>query len=127
RALPAARRLVVLGQAGDRDDEAIRQLARSAWALRPDRVLLKEMEHYLRGRQPGEASELLATELQALGADPGAIERHPSELHAVRAALAWARPGDLLVLPTHAERGRVIALLERLYAEAWRPGTPLPG
>lgn len=126
RALPAARRLVILGQAGDRDDQAIRQLARSAWALRPDRVLLKEMEHYLRGRQPGEASELLAAELRALGADPATIEHHPTELQAVRAALAWARPGDLLVLPTHAERGRVIALLERLYAGAWRPGTPLP-
>ena len=126
RALPAARRLVVLGQAGDRDDEAIRQLARSAWALRPDRVLLKEMEHYLRGRQPGEASDLLAAELHALGADPASIERHPTELQAVRAALEWARPGDLLVLPTHAERGRVIALLERLYREAWQPGTPLP-
>ena len=126
RALPAARRLVILGQAGDRDDDAIRQLARSAWALRPDRVLLKEMEHYLRGRQPGEASDLLAAELQALGADPASVERHPTELLAVRAALAWARPGDLLVLPTHAERGRVIALLERLYAQDWRPGTPLP-
>src|SRR5439155_5946126 len=42
-ALPAERRLVLIGQAGDRSDEAIRELARAALALRPDRVVLKEM------------------------------------------------------------------------------------
>ncbi len=126
RALPATRRLVLLGQAGDRDDAAIRALARSAWALRPDRVLLKEMEKYLRGRRSGEASDLLAAELRALGAEEAQLERHPSESAAVRAALAWARPGDLLVLPSHAERGRVLGLLDRLTAEHWLPGRPLP-
>jgi UDP-N-acetylmuramyl tripeptide synthase len=126
RALPAERRLVILGQAGDREDDAIRQLARSAWAFRPDRIILKEMAHYLRGRQPGETSDLLAQELRRLGAPPDTIQREESEFAAVRSALAWARPGDLLLLPTHAERGRVLALLERLIQSGWRPGTPLP-
>ena len=51
-ALPARRRLVLIGQAGDRPDGAIRALARAAFSLRPDRVVLKEMERYLRGRRP---------------------------------------------------------------------------
>ena len=51
---PSRRRLVLLGQAGDRDDASIRELARAALALRPDRVVLKEMDAYLRGRALGE-------------------------------------------------------------------------
>ena len=66
-ALPAERRLVLLGQAGDRSDEAIRDLARTALALRPDRVVLKEMERYLRGRRPGEVPAIMADELARLG------------------------------------------------------------
>ena len=42
--VPSTRRLVMLGQAGDRDDAAIRELARAALALRPDRVIVKEMD-----------------------------------------------------------------------------------
>lgn len=125
-ALPAERRLMVLGQAGDRDDHALRELARSAWALRPDRIVLKEMEKYLRGRPLGQTSDLLAAELLALGAAPENIVCAASEYLAVTTALAWARPGDLLVLPTHAERGRVLTLMERLQDVGWEPGQPLP-
>jgi UDP-N-acetylmuramyl tripeptide synthase len=124
--LPARRRLLVIGQAGDRDDGALRALAQSAWALRPDRIVLKEMEVYLRGRPLGEASDVLAAEFVALGAPPDALVRTTSEYDAVREALAWARDGDLLFLPTHAERGRVLGLLDTLEASAWRPGAPLP-
>lgn len=126
RALPARRRLAVLGQAGDRDDAAIRQLARSAWALGPDRVILKEMPAYLRGRPPGEVTALLADELRRQGAASELVDIAGSEWAAIHAALAWARPGDLLLLLTHAQRGRVLDLLERLEQSGWIPGTPLP-
>jgi hypothetical protein len=55
------------------------------------------------------------------------ISRAPSEYDAVLAALAWARPDDLLVLPVHAERERVLALLDRLEREGWAPGAPVGG
>src|SRR5262249_41693359 len=80
--LPARRRLVLLGQAGDRDDLAIRDLARSAWGLRPDRIILKEMGDHLRGRAPGEIPGLLEDELLGLGAPPGVITRAGSEFEA---------------------------------------------
>jgi len=123
--LPTQRRLVVLGQAGDRDDEAIRELARTAWQLRPDRVLVKELPLYLRGRAEGEVPALLESELRRLGAPPDAVARAGNEMAAVREALTWARPGDLLVLPIHEERAAVLELLESLRERGWTPGENL--
>ena len=121
-AMSARRRLVLLGQAGDRSDAAIRELARAALALRPDRLVLKEMDRYLRGRRPGEVTELMADELLRAGVAPDAISRPGDELAAVRDALAWARPGDLLLLTVHQDRPLVLALLGRLRAEKWSAG-----
>ena len=125
-ALPARRRLVLIGQAGDRSDDAIRDLARSALALRPDRVVLKEMERYLRGRRPGEIPGIMADELARLGLPPGAVSRPGTEVAAVRDALAWARPGDLLLLAVHQDRPLVLALIERLRVVGWRAGEAVP-
>jgi UDP-N-acetylmuramyl tripeptide synthase len=110
-ALDAGRRAIVIGQAGDRDDGAIAELARVAAALEPDRVFVKEMDHYLRGRAPGEVPGMIARELAAAGLPAAAVSHHPSELDAVRAALAWARPTDLVLLTVHEDRDAVTALL----------------
>ena len=126
RTLPAERRLIILGQAGDRDDQAIRDFARSAWGARPDRIVLKEMEKYRRGRAPGEASGILCQEFLRLGAAPESITRADSEFEAVRAALAWARPGDLLILPLHADRDRCLGYLDRLRSQGWTPSDAVP-
>lgn len=125
-AIAARRRAIVIGQAGDRSDEDIRDFARAAWAMSPDRVFVKEMAVYLRGREPGVVPALLEAEFHRLGATAAQVERHPSEMAAVRAALAWSAPGDLLLLMAHAERDEVIALLEQLAAAHWQPGQPLP-
>ena len=124
--IPATRRGIVLGQAGDRDDASIRALARGAFAMHPDRVFLKDMEIYWRGRGAGEVPALLAAEFLAAGAPPAALEMHGDELSAIRAALRWAREGDLLLLTTHADRDAVFALMRALVAAQWRPGQPLP-
>lgn len=121
-ALPAARRLLVLGQAGDRDDAAIRALARTAWASRPDHVILKELPTMLRGRRLGEVPALLADELQRLGAPAERLSHAGDDLEAAHQALAWARPGDLLVLLTHTRRDDVLALLAKLRQEGWTAG-----
>ncbi|HZN54563.1 MAG TPA: Mur ligase family protein [Candidatus Polarisedimenticolaceae bacterium] len=113
RSIDAKRRLILIGQAGDRDDGAIRELARAAWALAPDRVVIKEMEAYLRGRAPGEIPRLIEDELARAGADASRIERASSEVEGVEAALRWGREGDLLVLTVHAERGEVLERIRR--------------
>jgi cyanophycin synthetase len=121
-ALPARRRLVLLGQAGDRDDNAIRELARVAWAIHPDHVIAKEMAAYTRGRPVGEIPGLIADEIRQLGASADAISQAPSELEGVHQALEWAEEGDLLLLTVHGQRGEVLALLDELDRRGWRPG-----
>ncbi|MDX1997487.1 MAG: Mur ligase family protein [Thermoanaerobaculia bacterium] len=121
-AMPAQRRLVIVGQAGDRDDGAIRGLARAVWKARPDRVIVKEMETYLRGREKGVIPALIIDELHAAGASDEVIGRADSELAAVEQAFAWSREGDLLLLLCHESRGAVLELCERKKREGWRPG-----
>jgi cyanophycin synthetase len=126
-AIPAERRLILLGQAGDRDDAAIRDLVRTAASLAPDRVVIKEMLGLLRGRRPEELPILIRDELRASGLSDESIDFYaPTELDGVRRSLAWARPGDLLVLPIHKQRPEVEALLDRLRGTGWRAGQALP-
>ena len=124
--LPSTRRLVMVGQAGDRSDEAIRELARAAWTLRPDYVVLKEMDEYLRGRAPGEVPALLEQEFVRLGMPAGSITNAGPDLAGVRGALEWAQPGDLLVLAVHQDRTAVVDLLNQLVVEGWHAGGSLP-
>jgi cyanophycin synthetase len=119
-AIPATRRALVIGQAGDRDDESIRDLARAAWTMRPDRVIVKELESYLRGRERGVVPKILCDEFRAAGAGDAVLSRHESELDAVRAALDWARPGDVILLTVHEHRGDVMALLDAAAAPSAR-------
>jgi UDP-N-acetylmuramyl tripeptide synthase len=126
KALPAKRRLVVLGQAGDRSDSAIRDLARIAFESHPDLVILKETRDLLRGREEGEVTAILKNEFLRPGTDADSIRQTDSDYDAVLTALAWSRPGDLILLLTHADRPRILGLLESLAQKAWHPGTPLP-
>ena len=112
-ALPSRRRLVVVGQAGDRGDEAIRELARAAWLLSPDRVVLKELPTLYRGREPGTVRAVLAGEFRRLGLPAEELVEVDTELEALEAALRWAEPGDMVVMLTHEDRP---AVMERLDA-----------
>ncbi len=124
--LSATRRLVLLGQAGDRTDAEMRALAGAVWAMRPNRIVIKEMESYLRGRQPGEIPALLRSELARLGAPEECMTVEDSETAGVRSAFRWAQEGDLLVLLSHAARTRTLAFLDELTAARWRPGDREP-
>ncbi len=124
--LPAKRRLVMVGQAGDRSDEAIRELARAVWSLRPDHVVVKDMDEFLRGRAVGEVPALLAGEFARLGLPGEAVTRVGPDIAGVRKSLEWALPGDLLVLAVHQDRRAVLELLNGLTADDWKAGDPLP-
>ncbi len=79
-----------------------------------------------RGRAPGEVPAVFAAAFATLGVPAQVVHTAPSELAAVRDALAWARAGDLLVLPTHVSKAEVAALLAQLVEAGWQAGEALP-
>jgi cyanophycin synthetase len=103
---PRGRLGLLLGQAGNREDDAIRALARTAAEAAPDRVVLKDLPGFLRGRAPGEVPALLLDELRRAGVDEQRLQVVLSEQEAARSLLAWAQAGDVLVLPVHGVEAR---------------------
>ena len=97
-AIPAQRRALCFGQAGDRTDELIRELARDAWAMGLERVIVSELPKYHRGREHGEVYGIIRDELLRLGAGEDQVHHHEEELESLEDALAWAQPGDLVIM-----------------------------
>jgi UDP-N-acetylmuramyl tripeptide synthase len=112
---------LVLGQAGNREDADIRELATVAAGFHPQRVVLKDIDGFMRGRATGEVAGILRDALLQQAVPAEAIVECLNELDAVRGLLAWARDGDVLVLPTHGAQARteVVALLDELQAMGW--------
>ena len=94
----AKRRALCFGQAGDRTDEQIRELARGAWQIGLDRVVVSELADYYRGREPGEVFGILRDELLKCGAAPEQIAHYDLESESLADALSWSEPGDLIIL-----------------------------
>ncbi len=98
RAIPARRRALCFGQAGDRTERQIRELARSAWAIGLDLAIVSELEQYARGRPPGEVFGIIRDELLSAGAREDQLRHYISESESFDAALDWATEGDLIVI-----------------------------
>ncbi len=98
RALPARRRVLCFSQAGDRTDEQIRELARSAWSIGLDLACIAELAKYRRGREEGEVFGLLRDELIQCGTRDDQIRYFATESESFDAALDWAAAGDLVVV-----------------------------
>jgi UDP-N-acetylmuramyl tripeptide synthase len=111
RALPAARRLVVLGQAGDRRDEDVIGLVDAIVAIGFDRIVLKDLPDHRRGKAPGEVPARLRALLRERGVRDDQLDEGPDELDAIERALAWSRPGDLLLLLVHERFDEAVARL----------------
>jgi UDP-N-acetylmuramyl tripeptide synthase len=97
-ALRGKRKVLCFAQAGDRPDDLIRELARNAWQKGLDRVIVSELAHYYRGRKPGVVFGLIRDELLRCGATGDQIEHNDKEIESFDSALAWAQPGDVVIM-----------------------------
>jgi UDP-N-acetylmuramyl tripeptide synthase len=115
---------LLLGQAGNREDGAIRDLAATAARFHPDLIVLKDLDGFLRGRKPGEVPHILRSELEARGLPADHLRVVLPEEGAVLTLLRWARAGDVLVLPVHGTKARnaVGDTLDRLENDGWKAG-----
>lgn len=126
RAVPAKRRLFLLGQAGDRSDSDIREITKAVTEAEPDAYIVKELATALRGRMPGEVPAIILETLKSLGVPDALVKEADGEYEATRMALEWAEPDDLLVLLVYVEREAVMEFLNSLAQSGWQCGSPLP-
>ncbi len=108
-------RIGMIATAGDRRDEDLRELGRVA--ARYFDVLVVREDQRLRGRQPGEAAELIREGIREADAAGGvrvrAAETVLDEVDAVRHCVARANPGDIVVLCVD-NHAKVVAELETI-------------
>jgi len=119
---------LLLGQAGNREDDDIRELAKVAASFKPDFIVLKDIDGFIRGREAGEVAAILQNALVEHGVPESSITIQLDEVEAVRTILSWAKAGDMLALPIHSTAGRseVEALMQSLNETMWRAGNELP-
>lgn len=98
QAIPAKRRALCFGQAGDRPDSLIREMTRDAWAIGLDQVMVSELAPYHRGRGYKEVFAVIKDALLEAGATASQIEHHEEEIESFTAALDWAEAGDLVIM-----------------------------
>jgi len=85
----------IIGTAGDRRDEALRELGRIA-AVNSDGVVIKETTKYLRGRTAEEMNRLLGEGVVSGGREP--LRYEPGEVEAMTGVLDETNSGDVVAM-----------------------------
>ncbi len=98
-----------IGNAGDRTDAGIAELARIA-GVAADTVQLAAKSQYLRGRTQAEIDALQRAGLRAAGKTP--VEETPDERTGLRSLLSRAHDGDVIAMMVHQDRDGCLALLD---------------
>jgi UDP-N-acetylmuramyl tripeptide synthase len=98
KTMPARRRVVMFGHAGDRSDQEIRDLTYAVADLNADLFVVSEVEKYLRGRQLGDVPQIVKEALVEHTIDKGRVLIVKSPLEGVRKIIAGSEPGDIILL-----------------------------
>jgi hypothetical protein len=111
----------IIGAAGDRPDDALEGIGRIA-ATRAQRVVVKEILHYLRGRERESVVSHLLTGIRSAGYTAD-VPVYETETEALRTELALPpaageAPGArrVVVMTCHQERREVFELLDEMGA-----------
>jgi len=89
---------VMFSHGGDRSDKEITDVADAVHSIQPTTYILSELEKYLRGREPGEVSDLVEAHLLAKGVSKQSLIKAQDPLDGAKKAVADERSGDLLLL-----------------------------
>jgi UDP-N-acetylmuramyl tripeptide synthase len=111
--MPARQKWALFGSAGDRSDEEIAAIAKGVCSIKPDQVVIVEVEQYLRGRAPGEVSEIMKQACLESGTRENQLGFADSPLSGVKLALAHMQADDLGLFLVLSERDEVISFLKQ--------------
>jgi UDP-N-acetylmuramyl tripeptide synthase len=117
-AFNAERHIVLMGQAGDRNNKDIGDLVRAVCGLKPGRLLACELPGYERGRDSLEVPALIRDVAIGEGVPEDAVTLFASPLEGVKDALDHAMQGDCLVLLALTQRDEVLAMIQAFVADA---------
>lgn len=112
-AIDAKRRFVLIGHAGDRSDQDIRDATDSAFALNPNYVVAAENPEYLRGRELGDITALIHDQCLVRGLAEERVISATTPSEGVTKILEMLHPGDLALLLILSERGKILTMLEQ--------------
>lgn len=111
--VPAKRKFLLLGHAGDRSDQDIIDLTNSALAFEPDAVVIVELAEYLRGRKLGEVSDIIEKACLDNGLSADVLRRADSPPVGTALILEDLEPDDLALLLVLDQRDAVFDLLNQ--------------
>ncbi|MCP4878823.1 MAG: Mur ligase [Gammaproteobacteria bacterium] len=111
-AMQAGQKWALFGSAGDRSDDEIAEIAHGVCATRPDHVVIVEVESYLRGRAPGEVSEIIKQACLQSGMTAERIHFAPSPLAGVKLVIERLQADDLGMFLVLSERDQVIEYIK---------------
>ena len=113
RRMPARHKWALFGSAGDRSDEEITAIAKGVCSINPDHLVIVEVEQYLRGRPPGEVSQIMKQVCLDSGIAENQLSFADSPLLGVKLALAQMQAHDLGLFLVLSERDQVISFLKQ--------------
>ena len=111
--MPARQKWALFGSAGDRSDDEIAAIAQGVCSINPDRVVIVEIEQYLRGRAPGEVTEIMKQACIDSGIAENQLRFAGSPLLGVKFALAEMQADDLGLFLVLSERDQVIEYVKQ--------------
>lgn len=112
-AMPAKRKLLMLGHAGDRSDSEITNLTRSILNISPDRLVITETPEYLRGRELGDIPSIIRQTALEHGLTLAQLEYSDSPLAGAKQAISNLEEGDLIFLMVLSQRDKIDAYLKK--------------
>ena len=110
-AMPAKRKLLMLGHAGDRSDSEITNLTQSILKISPDLLMITETPEYLRGRELGEVPAIISQAARTCGLNEEQISISDSPSSGTAEILTQMKEGDLVFLMVLSQRQAIDALL----------------
>jgi cyanophycin synthetase len=110
--MPAKRKYLMLSHAGDRSDDDIINMTKSALKMQPNVLVTAELTGYLRGRELGDIPKLMAETAKEWGMSEENILFTDSPVTGTKAIIDRLEADDLALLMVLSNRDEVVELLK---------------